>query len=111
MRREARLSSGDIQLVGTGGTTSILARIEAKLDRYDRARIEATQLSLEQVRKHRRRLWRLPLATRKEITGLPKLRADVVLTGVVIYEMVMGEFGFTQLRVSTRGLRFAAVME
>jgi exopolyphosphatase/guanosine-5'-triphosphate,3'-diphosphate pyrophosphatase len=111
LRREARSSSGDIQLVGTGGTTSILARIEAKLDRYDRARIEATQLSLEQVRKHRRRLWRLPLATRKEITGLPKLRADVVLTGVVIYEMVMGEFGFTQLRVSTRGLRFAAVME
>jgi len=25
--------------------------------------------------------------------------------------MVMAEFGFQQLRVSTRGLRFAAVME
>jgi exopolyphosphatase/pppGpp-phosphohydrolase len=56
-------------------------------------------------------LWRLPLAERKEIVGLPKLRADVILTGVVIYEMVMAEFGFNELRVSTRGLRFAAVME
>jgi exopolyphosphatase/guanosine-5'-triphosphate,3'-diphosphate pyrophosphatase len=109
--REARSSSGEIQLVGTGGTTSILARIEAKLDRYDRERIEATRLSLERIKSHRRRLWRLPLAGRKEITGLPKLRADVVLTGVVIYEMVMEEFGFKQLRVSTRGLRFAAVMD
>ena len=43
--------------------------------------------------------------------GLPKSRADVILTGVLIYEAVMEEFGFTQLRVSTRGLRFAAVMD
>jgi len=109
LRRENH--SREIQLVGTGGTTSILARMEAKLDRYDRERIEATRLSLEQIKSHRRQLWRLPLAERKEIVGLPKLRADVILTGVVIYEMVMAEFGFQQLRVSTRGLRFAAVMD
>jgi exopolyphosphatase/guanosine-5'-triphosphate,3'-diphosphate pyrophosphatase len=103
--------SQEILLVGTGGTTSILSRIESKLDRYDRARIEATRLGLEQVKAHRRHLWSLPLAGRKEIVGLPKLHADVILTGVLIYEVVMEEFGFTQLRVSTRGLRFAAVMD
>ena len=102
---------GEIQLVGTGGTTSILARIELKLDRYDRERMETTRLSLEQVKAHRKRLWSLPLAERKEITGLPKSRADVILPGVVIYEAVMEEFGFKLLRVSTRGLRFAAVMD
>jgi exopolyphosphatase/guanosine-5'-triphosphate,3'-diphosphate pyrophosphatase len=101
----------EVLLVGTGGTTSILARIESGLDRYDRERIEATRLSLERVKAHRRRLWSLPLAERREIPGLPKTRADVVLTGVAIYEAVMNEFGFRQLRVSTRGLRFAAVMD
>jgi exopolyphosphatase/pppGpp-phosphohydrolase len=35
----------------------------------------------------------------------------VILPGVVIYETVMEEFGFQQLRISTRGLRFAAVMD
>ena len=109
LRRENH--TREVLLVGTGGTTSILARMEAKLDRYDRERIEATRLSLERIKSQRRHLWRLPLAERKEITGLPKLRADVILTGVVIYEMVMAEFGFQQLRVSTRGLRFAAVMD
>ena len=103
--------SGEIRLVGTGGTTSILARIENKLDRFDREKIERTVLDFDQIVAHRKKLWRLPLAKRKEITGLPKLRADVILTGVLIYEMVMEEFGFKQLRVSTRGLRFAAVME
>ena len=111
LRRETDSPSAGIQLVGTGGTSSILARIEAKLDRYDRERLEATRLSLEQVKAHRKRLWSLPLTERKEITGLPKLRADVILTGVLMYEVVMEEFGFNRLRVSTRGLRFAAVMD
>ncbi|HEY4414065.1 MAG TPA: Ppx/GppA phosphatase family protein [Verrucomicrobiae bacterium] len=102
--------TGEIRLVGTGGTTSILARIQNRLDRFDRAKIERTVLSFEQVQAHRDNLWKLPLAARKEIPGLPKLRADVILTGVVIYEAVMAEFGFKQLRISTRGLRFAAVM-
>jgi exopolyphosphatase/guanosine-5'-triphosphate,3'-diphosphate pyrophosphatase len=111
LRQESGFKPGEIQLVGTGGTTSILARIELKLDRYDRERMETTRLSLEQVKAHRKRLWTLPLAERKEIIGLPKTRADVILPGVVIYEAVMEEFGFKLLRVSTRGLRFAAVME
>ena len=63
------------------------------------------------MKAHRKNLWSLPLAERKEIVGLPKLHADVILTGVLIYEAVMEEFGFKQLRVSTRGLRFAAVMD
>ena len=42
LHREALAKSGDIQLVGTGGTTSILARIEKKLDRFDREKIERT---------------------------------------------------------------------
>jgi len=109
--RGADSKHGAIQLVGTGGTTSILARIENRLDRFDRDRIEATRLSLAQVQKLRWRLWNLPLAERKEIPGLPKLRADVILTGVAIYEAVMKEFHFKQLRISTRGLRFAAVMD
>jgi exopolyphosphatase / guanosine-5'-triphosphate,3'-diphosphate pyrophosphatase len=102
---------GDALLVGTGGTTSILARIENKLDRFDREKIERTALRFGRVATHRRRLWKLPLEERKEIPGLPKSRADVILTGVLIYEAVMEEFGFKELRISTRGLRFAAAME
>ena len=102
--------AGEIQLVGTGGMTSILARIDKKLDRFDREKIERAALSFETVVAHRKNLWQLPLIERKEIAGLPKNRADVILTGVLIFEMVMAEFGFQELRVSTRGLRFAAVM-
>jgi exopolyphosphatase/guanosine-5'-triphosphate,3'-diphosphate pyrophosphatase len=100
-----------IRLVGTGGTTSILGRMEAKLETYDRAKIEATRLSLERMHWHVEHLWSLPLEERKHIVGLPPNRADVILMGVAIYEAVMETFGFRQLRISTRGLRFAAVMD
>jgi exopolyphosphatase/guanosine-5'-triphosphate,3'-diphosphate pyrophosphatase len=101
--------SGSTQLAGTGGTTTILARMELKSDRFDREQIEGVRLSLEKIQSYLNMLWSLSLAKRKEIPGLPKSRADVILTGVLIYTSVMETFGFNELRVSTRGLRFAAV--
>jgi len=104
-------SSRAVQLVGTGGTASIMARMELRLASFDRERIEALPLTQEQVRRQRERLWSLPLLERKKIAGLPADRADVILTGVAIYEVLMKLFGFPDLRVSTRGLRFAAVLD
>ena len=109
LQRDAKL--GRLELVGTGGTTSILARMEGKLESFNREQIEKTRLSVERVRWQVNHLWSMPLAQRQQITGLPKKRADVILTGVVIYEAVMEQFGFAELRVSTRGLRYAALME
>jgi exopolyphosphatase/guanosine-5'-triphosphate,3'-diphosphate pyrophosphatase len=101
----------EVQLVGVGGAASILGCMEAGLVAFDRTRIEATRLSAARVAWHLERLWSLPLAERKGIIGLPKNRADVILMGVAIYQAVMEEFGFAELRISTRGLRFAALME
>ena len=56
-------------------------------------------------------LWSLSLADRRQIPGLPANRADVILMGVAIYEVVMRHFRLDDLRVSTRGLRFGAVMD
>ena len=113
LRREVELHTAHqpVLLVGTGGTTSILARMEAQLEDYDRARIEATRLSLQRILWHTENLWGLPLAQRQDITGLPRKRADVILAGVAIFEAVLECFNFPELRVSTRGLRFAAVMD
>jgi exopolyphosphatase / guanosine-5'-triphosphate,3'-diphosphate pyrophosphatase len=99
-----------LQLVGTSGTVSILASLAQGLTGFQRDRIEAARLTRAYIRGERERLWSLPLDQRKVLPGLPPERADVILTGVAIYEAVMDEFHGPDLRVSTRGLRFAALM-
>jgi len=99
-----------VVLVGTGGSASILACMEARLETFDRERLEATRLSVERMGWHAARLWGMPLEERRKLPGLPKNRADVILTGVSIYQSVMEAWGFKELRVTTRGLRFAALL-
>ena len=96
--------------VGTGGTSSILARIELKLNGYDRDRMENLSISRDRLTTLKERLWSLPLTQPQEVPGIPANRADVILTGIVIYEQVMHTLGLETLKISTRGLRFAALM-
>lgn len=104
-------SRNHLQLIGTGGAVTILARMEYALDKYSRSRIEGAAITLHSIRGWMEKLWSMPLAERRNIVGLPKKRADVILTGMAIYEAVLEEFGFAELRASTRGLRFAAVLQ
>jgi exopolyphosphatase/guanosine-5'-triphosphate,3'-diphosphate pyrophosphatase len=101
----------NVTLVGTGGTTTILARMEKKMPHFSREDIDSTCLSQAQVLDCVVHLWSLPIAERKKIPGLPSNRADVILMGVAIYESVMKYFGFGALHVSTRGLRFGALLD
>jgi exopolyphosphatase/guanosine-5'-triphosphate,3'-diphosphate pyrophosphatase len=100
-----------VTLVGTGGTTTILARMEHRLERFERARIEGTRLSRQRILDYMVQLWSLPLARRKTIPGLPANRADVIIMGVAIYEAVMRHFNLLELYVSTRGLRYGALLD
>jgi exopolyphosphatase/guanosine-5'-triphosphate,3'-diphosphate pyrophosphatase len=99
-----------IRLVGTGGTASILACIENKIERFNREKIDQTILSLEEIASHRKKLWSLSLEDRQLMAGVPADRADVILFGVLIYESVMKEFNCSRMHISTRGLRFAALI-
>ncbi len=104
------LGSRPVQLVGTGGTASILGCLEAKLTTFDRAKLEATRISRPSLRGTVEYLWSLSLEQRKQIPGLPPNRADVILAGAAIYEALLEQFEFAELRISTRGLRFAALL-
>jgi exopolyphosphatase/guanosine-5'-triphosphate,3'-diphosphate pyrophosphatase len=110
-RSKPSASAQDVEFVGTGGTATILAGMEAALPRFDRERIEETRLSRKRLEWHVEHLWSMTAPQRKQVVGLPPNRADVILTGAAIYECVMTYFDLNELRVSTRGLRFAVVME
>lgn len=101
----------DLRLVGTGGTTTILARMEKQMRDFDRSLIEATVLPRARVLDVMVSLWSQSLAQRRTLVGLPPSRADVILMGVAIFEAVMEHFDLEELRVSTRGLRYGALLD
>lgn len=111
LRREMTAKGGGFELVGTGGASTIMGRIVLRLESFERDRLEGASLSLPEVQALVKRLWNVPLQERKRIVGLPKKRADVILTGACIYEGVMKHLGFQTLRMSTRGLRFGGLMD
>lgn len=98
-------------LVGVGGTAVILARIVHGLVDYDRDRIEARPLDAATVRGVVDRLWSLPIARRREVPGLPPERADVMLTGALVYDRVLHALRLPGVSPCTRGLRFAALLD
>jgi exopolyphosphatase/guanosine-5'-triphosphate,3'-diphosphate pyrophosphatase len=102
---------GPVRLVGTGGTATILARIETHMAGFDRERIEAVQIPLLHLQSHLQEQWQMTLARRQQIVGMPPNRGDVILTGMAIYESIMLQFHLTELGISTRGLRFWALLQ
>jgi exopolyphosphatase/guanosine-5'-triphosphate,3'-diphosphate pyrophosphatase len=104
------LQNGDAILVFTGGTASILGRLKWKLRSYDRDKIEGTILSARELADQTMKLWRLPLEARKHLPGLPASRADVIIMGAAILEAATEALGFPEARISTRGLRFGALL-
>lgn len=98
-------------LVGIGGTGVCLAMIQEKMQNFDPAGLERIHIAWGSVSDLVRHLWQIPLVERKRLIGLPPARADVILTGAVIYESLMKHFGFSQMQLSVRGWRFAALME
>jgi exopolyphosphatase/guanosine-5'-triphosphate,3'-diphosphate pyrophosphatase len=105
-----RHGEDSMRLIGTGGTATILARMKGQMNDFDRIAIEQTQISLEWLRSEVTRLWQMPLAIRRTVVGLPPNRADLILFGGVIYEAAMSQLGFDELRITTRGLRFGALL-
>ena len=97
-------------LICTGGTGTIVACMHNRSSTFDRGQIEATQLRQDEVEFQRALVWSKSLAERKQIVGLPPNRADVIVGGLAILSGVMNCLGFTEVRFSTRGLRFAALL-
>lgn len=98
------------QVIGVGGTTAILAMIRHEQADFHRELIESTVFSTEHLEEMIRELWNLPLAERQRIPGLPPERADVILTGAAIYCGILEGIAFPELRISTRSLRYGALL-
>lgn len=96
-------------VVGTGGTASIMAMVQLANPEFDRTSIENVVLSRFDVDALVQRFWNTKFEDRQNIPGLPSNRADIFLPGLAVYQALLKGFAVEEMRVSTRGLRFAVL--
>lgn len=90
--------------IGTGGTITTLAAIDLSLDHYEPEIIHGYHLALDRLKDMRNKLVSIPISLRKDIKGLERERADLIIPGIILTIKIMDIFKFNELIVSDYGL-------
>lgn len=98
-------------LLGTSGTVTTLAAVAMGLDRYLRARVDASWHACADILAVVDRLSALAPAERAAIGPIGRDRADLVLPGCAIFAAIHAFWPCAQLRVADRGLREGMLRE
>jgi exopolyphosphatase/guanosine-5'-triphosphate,3'-diphosphate pyrophosphatase len=94
-------------LIGLGGTPKTIAWLASGQHPESEP---PTLLRWGQMGEQIERLWGLSSRERRNLSGLNPEKADVILTGAVIYEAVMSQFKFTEMLMSKHEMGRGAVM-
>ncbi len=100
-----------VQLLGTSGTTTTLAGIHLGLDRYDRARVDGTRLSRDDLSAVTGRLRRMPPRRLAGNGCVGPERANWVLPGAAILQAILDRWPCEALTVADRGVRDGILSE
>lgn len=107
----ALAKSPHFHLLGTSGTVTTLAGIHLELARYDRRLVDGIWLNNEDVERMTKRLLSWNLAERIANPCIGHDRADLVLAGCAILDVIREEWPSKRLRVADRGLREGILTE
>jgi exopolyphosphatase/guanosine-5'-triphosphate,3'-diphosphate pyrophosphatase len=96
--------------VGSSGTATNLADVAAR--EYLKRKWQRDDVfTYEQVRGVIDKLCALPLEERRKVPGLNPERADIIIAGAAIFDVLMKELGLKEITVSERGLRDGLLMD
>lgn len=98
-------------LLGTSGTVTTLAGIALGLQRYERARVDASWHDGADIQAVIDRLVDLDLGGRAAVGCVGRDRADLIVPGCAIFAAIHAHWPCRQLRVADRGLREGILRE
>lgn len=96
-------------LAGVGGTVTVLASLDRGLTSYEPGLIEGWCISAERLHEHVARLAALAHPARLGSPVIGQGRADIVVAGAVVVELLLERFPSGGLVCSTQGLRYGLV--
>jgi exopolyphosphatase / guanosine-5'-triphosphate,3'-diphosphate pyrophosphatase len=100
-----RISAGAVQLLGSSGTVTTLAGVHLDLPRYDRNKVDGSELDFAEIERASRRLAAMRWEERAAHPCVGEERADLVLAGCAILEAICRLWPVGRLVVADRGIR------
>jgi exopolyphosphatase/guanosine-5'-triphosphate,3'-diphosphate pyrophosphatase len=97
--------------VAVAGTATQCASIDLALDPYDPQRVEGHRITRERLEELRDRLAALPLAQRREVTGLDPNRAPTIVAGTVVLLEVLSAFALDAFEASERDILWGVALD
>ena len=107
----AELRESVVRGVAVAGTATSLAAIDQRLDPYDPERVHGYRLPLDACERMLAMLAALPLAERREVTGLHPDRAPTIVAGVAILAESLRAFGLDSTEVSEADILHGAALD
>lgn len=102
---------GNTDLVVVGGTVTALAMLELRLAAFDSAAIEGFRIPRGRVSAMIDLLAGLSDAEKRELPGMDKPRADILMPGLCILEAFLEAIDAPDFRVSDRGVRYGIIID
>ncbi|MDF2683570.1 MAG: hypothetical protein K0R47_4760 [Brevibacillus sp.] len=98
-------------VIAIGGTARNLAKIHQRSVKYSMDSFHQYPMSAGQVTTTLDQLSQLPLEARRQVPGISKDRADVILAGLTVFESLLNYADSTELIISNKGLRDGILFE
>lgn len=108
---DLQISAEETTLIGVAGTVTTLLAVEKEMATYIPEDIHKQPLTIDEIEDLLVLFCSMSLEERKQIPGLQPKRADVIIMGALIQLEIMRHFGFDELLVNDRGVRYGLLYE
>jgi exopolyphosphatase/guanosine-5'-triphosphate,3'-diphosphate pyrophosphatase len=101
----ASVRAGRVQMLGTSGTVTTLTGIHLDLARYDRSRVDGTEIRVVDLAAVTSRVMAMSNGERAAHPCIGRARADLVLAGCAILDSILARWPVGSVRIADRGVR------
>ena len=109
-RRELGLER-DAVLVGTGGTLRAMARYDQDLTNYPFDKVHNYSIGFDAAQQMSREFLKLKVTELDKLEAIGEGRSETIAAGALVVKTLMKKLDFTQVTVSTHGLRDGILVE
>jgi len=100
-----------VQMIGTSGTVTTLGGIFLDLNRYDRARVDGLDVPFPAIEQMVERIGGMSEDDRARIPCVGAQRADLMIAGCTLLDVIRKRWPLGRLRVADRGIREGILLE